>query len=80
MTGSQLIDQTEIAEPAGGLNLHIQVERIADPSTLPVTVTGALTLTLPRERSAVYLRAAQSDGHQIWTSPLFVTRPQAQPR
>lgn len=80
VTGSQLIDQTEIAEPAGGLNLHIQVERIADPSTLPVTVTGALTLTLPRERSAVYLRAAQSDGHQIWTSPLFVTRPQAQPR
>ena len=27
-----------------------------------------------------YVRAAQSDGHQVWTSPLFVTRSSGQVR
>jgi hypothetical protein len=80
VTGSELIDQSWIEQSVGGLNLRIRVERIADPSALPGTLTGALTLGLPREHSAIYLRATQRDGHQVWTSPLFVARPQAEPR
>ena len=48
----------------------------ASPSraALPVTVNGKLTVDLPPADSAVYLRARQSDGHQVWTSPLFLNR------
>jgi hypothetical protein len=60
--------------PVGGLNLTLTVERIADPATLPVTVNGQLIIDLPHADSAVYLRARQADGHQVWTSPLFVSR------
>ncbi|WP_437339995.1 hypothetical protein [Mycobacterium asiaticum] len=80
VTGSELIAQSGVEQAAGGLNLRIRAERIADPSALPTTVTGELALALPTQHSAVYLRARQSDGHQIWTSPLFVARPQADPR
>lgn len=80
VTGAELIAASFHEQPAGGLNLCLRAERIADPSVLPTTLTGALTLGLPREHSAVYLRARQSDGHQVWTSPLFFARPQEQPK
>ncbi|MEM6110031.1 hypothetical protein AAHS21_27940 [Mycobacterium sp. 050272] len=76
VTGAELIAHNQRESRAGGLNLRILVERIAEPSALPSTVTGALTVKLPREHSAIYLRGNQSDGHQVWTSPLFVARPQ----
>lgn len=74
IAGSELIERSWREQRAGGLNLRVRAERIADPATLPSTVTGALTVRLPHQHSAVYLRASQSDGHQVWTSPLFVTR------
>ncbi|WAC91541.1 hypothetical protein [Mycobacterium sp. Aquia_213] len=76
VTGAELIAQSCQEQSAGGLNLRIRAERIADPSALPSTVTGRLTVGLPPEHSAIYLRARQGDGHQVWTSPLFVARPQ----
>ncbi|GAB2518972.1 DUF3604 domain-containing protein [Nocardia heshunensis] len=60
----------------GGLNLRLRIERIADPAELPVSVSGDLALTVPVTDSAVYLRARQADGHQVWTSPLFLSRPE----
>lgn len=80
VTGADLIAQSWLEQPVGGLDLRIRAERIAPPSALPNTATGAMTLRLPREPSAVYLRARQSDGHQVWTSPLFIARPQLEPR
>ncbi|MDT5135970.1 MAG: hypothetical protein QOD58_232 [Mycobacterium sp.] len=80
VTGSELLAQSWLEQSVGGLNLRIRAERIADQSALPSTLTGAMTLGLPREHSAIYLRATQRDGHQVWTSPLFVARPQAEPR
>ena len=80
VTGSELITQAWREHSAGGLNLKIRVERIAEPSALSSAVTGALTVGLPQKHSAIYLRARQSDGHQVWTSPLFVARPRAEQR
>jgi hypothetical protein len=54
----------------------LHLERIADPAALPTTVTGELALGLPSSASAVYLRAKQFDGHQVWTSPLFISPPE----
>ncbi|WAJ45410.1 hypothetical protein OK015_02465 [Mycobacterium sp. Aquia_216] len=80
VTGADLIAQSWQEQSAGGLNLRIRAERIADPSRLPSSVTGTLTVGLPPEHSAIYLRARQSDGHQVWTSPLFIARPRTEPR
>ena len=40
-------------------------------------MSGQLIVDVPPGDSAVYLRARQADGHQVWTSPLFVSREQA---
>jgi len=74
ITGDELIQHGHREFGFGGLNLALHVERIADPAALPNTVTGELTLALPLGHSATYLRAKQSDGHQVWTSPLFIHR------
>jgi hypothetical protein len=74
ITGAELLAARRHEIPVGGLNLTLTVERIADPATLPVTVNGQLIIDLPHADSAVYLRARQADGHQVWTSPLFVSR------
>jgi len=74
VTGAELLDAGHRELAVGGLNLRIRLERIAEPNDLPVTVTGAVDLTLPVGNSASYVRARQFDGHQVWTSPLFVTR------
>lgn len=75
VTGEQLMNTGHHEIAVGGLNLTVRVERIADPATLPVSATGRVQLELPRTDCAVYLRARQADGHQLWTSPLFVSRP-----
>ncbi|MHA3020729.1 hypothetical protein ACXPWS_10740 [Mycobacterium sp. BMJ-28] len=77
VSGAQLIADGDARHHIGGLNLGIQLERIAEPDALPATVTGTVDLALPEGDSATYLRARQFDGHQVWTSPLFVTRTRA---
>jgi hypothetical protein len=74
VSGEDLIRDGHHDVTVGGLNLAVRVERIADPARLPVNANGRLLLDLPDADSAVYLRARQADGHQIWTSPLFVSR------
>lgn len=74
IAGADLIDAGRHEIPVGGLNLTLTVERIADPAALPVTAHGQLTVDLPTADSALYLRARQADGHQVWTSPLFISR------
>ncbi|QLL07600.1 hypothetical protein [Mycobacterium vicinigordonae] len=75
LRGADLVADGSRDVSVGGLNLKIRVERIAEPTALPETVVGNLNLQLPSGDSAAYLRAMQFDGHQVWTSPLFVTRP-----
>ncbi|MEE6178009.1 hypothetical protein [Mycobacterium sp. 050134] len=74
VAGADLLAGEHHEVALGGLNLRVRVERIAEPAALPVTVTGELALHLPEGNSAIYLRANQFDGHQVWTSPLFVSR------
>ncbi|WP_090354475.1 hypothetical protein [Mycolicibacterium fluoranthenivorans] len=73
-TGDELIAHGRREVGAGGLNLNVRVERIAEPDALPNVVTGAVQLAVPLGDSATYIRAKQFDGHQAWTSPIFVTR------
>jgi hypothetical protein len=73
-SGSALIRDGYAETAVGGLNLRLRAERVAEFTALPTTITGSLVLDLPRGTSAAYVRATQSDGHQVWTSPLFVTR------
>ncbi len=75
VTGAELLSTGTREVAVGGLNLTLRVERVADLAALPITVSGKLTIDLPPADSAVYLRARQSDGHQVWTSPLFINRP-----
>lgn len=79
-SGAELIRDGHVETAVGGLNLRVRAERVAEFSALPTTVTGDLVLDLPQGTSATYVRATQSDGHQVWTSPLFVTRSSGQPR
>jgi len=79
-SGSELIDDGVLETTMGGLNLRVRAERVAEFSALPTTVTDDLVLDLPHGASAAYVRATQSDGHQVWTSPLFVTRSSSQTR
>lgn len=74
LSGQELADQRHHDVAVGALNLRVRLERIADPEALPTAVTGEVNLRLPDGNSAIYLRANQFDGHQVWTSPLFVTR------
>ncbi|WP_375538301.1 hypothetical protein [Mycolicibacterium sp. CBMA 311] len=74
ITGAELLSVGHRDVEVGGLNLRIRLERIAEPTELPATVTGGVDLELPVGNSATYLRAKQFDGHQVWTSPLFVSR------
>ena len=77
VTGAELLEAGHREIRVGGLNLTLNIERIADPAALPITVNGQLAVDLPRADSAVYLRARQRDGHQVWTSPLFIARNEA---
>jgi len=74
VTGAELLEAGHRELAVGGLNLRIILERIAEPDDLPVTISGGVDLALPTGDSATYVRARQFDGHQVWTSPLFVTR------
>jgi hypothetical protein len=59
----------------GGAGLHVTVEPLAPPADLPMSLSGELTIVPPLGESAVYLHARQADGHEVWTSPLFFSRP-----
>ena len=79
ISGGGLLETHRHDIPLGGLDLHLCVERIADPTTLPRTVTGRLAAELPTGESVLYVRARQWDGHQLWTSPLFFTPAEPKP-
>ena len=72
--GCDLIADGGLEIELGGLDLRLCVERIADPAQLPTVVVGEVNAALPEGESALYVRARQWDGHQVWTSPLFITR------
>jgi len=69
------LDAGPVRHDLGGAGLHVTVERVAAPADLPLTLTGRLTIAPPRGDSAVYLHGRQADGHEVWTSPLFLRRP-----
>jgi hypothetical protein len=72
--GAELLRHQRRELSLGGAGLHVCVERIAEPARLPLTVRGGFTIGAPPGDSALYLRARQWDGHQVWTSPLYLSR------
>jgi hypothetical protein len=74
ISGRELIEVRRQETVLGGLDLHVCVERIAEPNALPASVIGTAAASVPAGESALYIRARQCDGHELWTSPLFLTR------
>lgn len=80
LSGADLVAEGHRDITVGAFNLRVRLERIADPTALPTTATGKINLRLPGGNSAIYVRGNQFDGHQVWTSPLFVTRTVGRPQ
>jgi hypothetical protein len=78
VNGQELIEETRSEAHLGELDLHVRVERIADPEKLPARLTGRIAVGVPAGDSALYVRGLQWDGHQVWTSPMFFTRKPAE--
>lgn len=72
--GAELLRHRRRELSLGGAGLHVCIERVAEPAHLPVTAQGGFTIGMPPGDSALYLRARQWDGHQVWTSPLYFSR------
>jgi hypothetical protein len=72
--GAELLRSRRQELSLGGAGLHVCVERIAEPAQLPLTVRGGFAIAVPPGDSALYLRARQWDGHQVWTSPLYFSQ------
>jgi hypothetical protein len=72
--GAELLRHRRRELSMGGTGLHVCVERIAEPAQLPLTVRGGFAIGVPPGDSALYVRARQWDGHQVWTSPLYLSR------
>jgi hypothetical protein len=72
--GAELLRHSHRELSLGGAGLHVCVERIAEPALLPLTARGGFAIGVPPSDSALYLRARQWDGHQVWTSPLYFSR------
>lgn len=75
-TGEELIAEGSVRQELGGIGLFVAVERLSEAS-LPVRVADRFEVR-PRGtggRSAVYLRARHANGHEVWTSPVFIDWP-----
>ncbi len=72
VTGKELIEKGSVRKELGGVGLFISVERVADDA-LPRRLEGSFSIR-PRSSgsSAVYMRARHGNGHEVWTSPLFI--------
>ncbi|GAA4727983.1 DUF3604 domain-containing protein [Nocardioides endophyticus] len=72
--GAALLSDSRTRTDLGGADLHVVVERVADPAHLPRTVRRSFDVITPLGQSLVYARARQWDGQELWTSPLFLQR------
>lgn len=69
--GQQLQAEGRVRQELGGVGLFLSLERLSD-APLPRHVEGSFSVHADGGPSCVYLRARQRDGHEVWTSPLFV--------
>ncbi|MPZ70816.1 MAG: hypothetical protein GEU71_15005 [Actinobacteria bacterium] len=73
VTGDELMATGSVCKELGGIGLFVALERLCD-EPLPVKTEGSFEVR-PRERggsSVVYVRGRQANGHEVWTSPMFI--------
>jgi hypothetical protein len=73
VSGEELLATGEVRKELGGIGLFVSVERVSE-SQLPVKVEGSFDVRPRGSRgaSAVYLRGRHANGHEVWTSPMFI--------
>ena len=74
VSAEELIKSGRLNREVGGLNLFASLERLSD-AELPRRVEGTFTVRADGPGACVYLRGRQRDGHETWTSPIFVNWP-----
>lgn len=71
VSGAELLAAGGLRREVGGVDLFVSLERLSD-GELPRRVDGSFTVRARGSGSCVYLRGRQRDGHETWTSPIFV--------
>lgn len=71
VSGAELLTEGGLRREVGGVDLFVSLERLSD-GDLPRRVEGAFTVRAGGAGACVYLRGRQRDGHETWTSPIFV--------
>ncbi|MDA8392662.1 MAG: DUF3604 domain-containing protein [Actinomycetota bacterium] len=69
--GRELESTGHLRKELGGIGLYLSLERLSGEQ-LPRHVKGSFSVQADSGPACVYLRARQRDGHEVWTSPLFV--------
>ena len=68
------IDETGITVDCGGMDIRLHLHRL--PATLhDYALTGQETVSLPAgTERRLYVRVTQEDGHQAWSSPIYIRK------
>jgi hypothetical protein len=68
------IDQNGISVDCGGMDIRLHIERLPDVLD-SYTLSGEQSFSLERgTEQRLYVRVTQEDGHQAWSSPIYVQK------
>lgn len=73
VSGAELAGGASLRKEVGGVDLFMSLERLSE-AELPRKAEGHFTVTAESGMACVYLRGRQRDGHEAWTSPIFIER------
>jgi len=68
------IDQNGISVDCGGMDIRLHIERLPDVLD-SYTLSGEQSFSLESgTEQRLYVRVTQEDGHQAWSSPIYVQK------
>jgi hypothetical protein len=70
------LDQNEVTIQGGGLQRKLCIYRLPEQnSAISIQITHQVTDTRIEDRDLpIYVRVTQQDGHQAWSSPIYLIR------
>ena len=71
------VTENGITVDCGGMDIRLQIERLPDVLDVHL-VSGEQSFDLEHDsEKRLYVRVTQEDGHQAWSSPIYVQRSKA---
>ena len=68
------IDENGITVDCGGMDIRLHIERLPDILD-SAALSGEQSFALAaRTEQRLYVRVTQEDGHQAWSSPIYVVK------